>query len=305
MLTQLTASDIVTCASPICAAQSLYVKTQAPIGLPPRKMTLSGGLAIALLTMSGAVQAQQSNSGLFTRESRFFKSELKEQRRVSRAAVIAPTDEAPKPAVDLTLGLSYTDLQGGGHVANTPFDLTYVDGQEKLIGRISGDGYVRSTVGGSTVDGFGDVQLAASYPIAGVPGLRLGAGLKIGMGGGVGSSSEAFNLSASYKRPLGKAWIAGASAKWAHDLGSPLAGASRNVASGGLQIARLLDQSVLTDIFAQVGRAYRINVGGSSFATIGADLTLGKGWSATVSLGVGLTKGSRDKSFGLDFTRSL
>ncbi|MGZ5271794.1 MAG: hypothetical protein ACXWC6_14365 [Ramlibacter sp.] len=262
--------------------------------------------ALAMLLLAFAAQAQETGRGLFPRETRAIAREQRDLRLLEMRSLVA--DREQKVAVDVTAGLGYASLDGGGHSTNVPFELsaTLPDAGKTNV-RVSGDGYVWANSGGTRSDGFSDVEAVVShafFPAA--RNLRLGLGLKVGTGGEAGTRTDAAFVTASYLAPLTGQWVAAATVKAREDLNNVPAGSSRTVLSGGLQLRYQFESGGrVLDTFAQLVRGRRVHGTGSSLAIVGVDLGLAPAWTGTVQVARGLTAGSRNTGLEFDVTRSF
>lgn len=261
--------------------------------------------SLACLALIQPVLAQEDARRLFSRESRFFQQERRDQESMRKSAAAA---EIRATKYDLTIGLAYTEADGDGHSVNTPFEFAAtLPDAGKTTFKVFGDGYTRVSSPDGTASGLSDLTLSASHSFfPATPRLRLGLGLKVGTGGEVGSDSDALFGTASYGMDLGGRVSGGASAKVRRDLGGVPSGVSRTVLSGSLQLVYSLPEgSKLATVFCQIGRARREGASGVSFVVVGSDFSINPTWGATLSLVKGITSGARDTSVEIDFSRSF
>jgi hypothetical protein len=259
----------------------------------------------AFLAFGQAAVAQDDARRLFSRETRFFQQERRDQQSMVRSAA-APAADRTK--YDLTIGLAYTKADEDGHSVNTPFEFAAtMPGIGKTVFKVFGDGFTRVSASDGNASGLADLNFSVAHSFfASEPKLRLGLGLKLGSGGDVGSNSQALFATAGYGMDLGGGWSGGASGKVRRDLGGIPDGVSRTVLSGALQVGySLKDAGNFSTVFAQLGRARRVGASGVTFAVVGTDFSITPTWGGTFSVARGITRGARDTSVEIDFSRSF
>ncbi len=262
-------------------------------------------LALACVALVQPALAQDDARRLFSRESRFFLQEHREEQFALKRLAAAPET---RTTYDVTIGLAYTRAEAEGHSVNTPFELAAnIADAGKTTFKLFGDGYTRVSSPDGTASGLSDLTLTATHSFfADAPRLRLGLGLKLGTGGDVGTESEAVFGTASYAMDLGGHLKGGASAKVRRDLGGVPDGVSRTVLSGSLQLVYGLPEGGrFATVFGQIGRARRQGASGASFVLVSSDFTIDSTWGGTLSVARGITRGARDTALEVDFNRSF
>lgn len=259
-------------------------------------------MVFGAMMLAGTAQAQQAQPGAISSEARF----LRQEQRDLRTGMGLKALERDRVGYSASIGVAYTRADGAGHAVTTPFELAATfPTAGKTVLKAAGDGYAHVSVPGLSRSGFADVDIGAFhsfFPAA--PSLRLGAGVKIATGGVAGSDSDAVYLAASYQAPLGDRTTVGLATRVRRDVNNVPAGVSATVLSGSAQVAFATGSPAVETVFAQLGRARRVDGAGSSFAAVGADRSFGV-WSGTVSLVKGLTSGSRDTTLQFDLGRKF
>ena len=229
--------------------------------------------------------------------------EVRETRQLSRdirSGTRAATATAPGLKTNLTIGFAHDKDQDDVKSGTTPFDLSVAaTGENWWKFDLKGDGYTRiQTPGEDSASGLSDLKAEAMHPI--VEGLRWGVGIKIPVGGNVGSKTSG---------QTGKLlWAPNASGAWSFAAAAIVSRANGEMKPGVSRIAKVAYGQIAYDlqngmgVVGSLSRMHRSGIGSATDAGLELDFTPSPNIDGAASVSRGLTSGSRHTGIEVDFT---
>jgi hypothetical protein len=263
-------------------------------------MNVTRLLLACIFLSSATVHAQESVRDLLRSESRSLQRGLDDERRGDIRLLKAERDNRTRYSA--TLGVTYADVDGGGHGVNIPFLLAAtLPGGTDL--KLTGEGYTWDRLPDARRTGFADIDAFVLHKFTAK--LRLGAGVRVATGSQASGDAHGFFLLARYDQPVARQFSVSGTAKVLRDLDGPREASRRTAHAGALQLTYTPTDPSLTRISSKLTRVYRPNAGGGTELSLGSEWKLAADLATTVTFVRGIAGLTRESRLGVDFTKEF